>query len=674
MTKNIVFITAYRDIGRGEWPGWLKRSNDDYIEYFKNLAFNISYKLIVFVERKLIDRLRELNLPNNVELLESENYETIYEKFMQRERQIMNSEDYKVLVPEYRKELPEHWSAEYTLLNHSKISYISHAKRLYPDHDFYSWVDFGLVRSINECPKNLELEGIEKITFAILKNPPRSRISPTEMLKTNDIYFHGCHFIVPSNLVEKYENLYEDKIRQFQDIGVCDDDQNLVFQIYFDHPDLFQTFLSPDWRALFKHFLNRQTILLNMIVKNEAHVIGKTLETLCSKINFDYWVISDTGSTDNTREIIQEFYDKKGIKGELHNDEWRDFGHNRSVALAHAYNKSDFLFIFDADDDLCGKIEIPKKVEFDSYHLRFGGGYTLEYWRTCLINNRKKWKYVGVLHEYITLMDGQGPQTNTNLQGDYYIVHGTTGGRSTDPMKYHKDAAILERGFFDLPESDSLRNRYAFYCANSYKDAGNHDKAIEWYIKTIDLSGWSQEKYRSCILISEIFKHKNEIEKAVYYWIKSTKFDLTRVEGIYKLVQHYCCEGMDYMAFMYYTIIQDWYENVYFKTNQVLGDKLFVDILDYDFMLPYYMIIVSDRVKRNQVGVKMYDMIFTKRKIHGQWFIDNLLFNFQFFVKHVDKSDKGFIERMKSYVELLENSGLKIKESFYHNMYEVING
>ena len=50
------------------------------------------------------------------------------------------------------------------------------------------------------------------------------------------------------------------------------------------------------------------TICLNMIVKNESHIIKNTLEKLCNKIKFSYWVICDTGSTDNTREIITDFF------------------------------------------------------------------------------------------------------------------------------------------------------------------------------------------------------------------------------------------------------------------------------------------------------------------------------------------------------------------------------
>ena len=56
------------------------------------------------------------------------------------------------------------------------------------------------------------------------------------------------------------------------------------------------------------------TICLNMIVKNESHIIENTLAKLCDKIRFDYWVICDTGSTDNTPQIITEFFLKKGCK------------------------------------------------------------------------------------------------------------------------------------------------------------------------------------------------------------------------------------------------------------------------------------------------------------------------------------------------------------------------
>ena len=55
------------------------------------------------------------------------------------------------------------------------------------------------------------------------------------------------------------------------------------------------------------------TICLNMIVKNESHIIEKTLQNICENIPITYWVICDTGSTDNTKEIIQNFFNSKNI-------------------------------------------------------------------------------------------------------------------------------------------------------------------------------------------------------------------------------------------------------------------------------------------------------------------------------------------------------------------------
>ena len=60
------------------------------------------------------------------------------------------------------------------------------------------------------------------------------------------------------------------------------------------------------------------SICLNMIVKNEGHIIAETLKNICSYIDLDYWVICDTGSTDNTKQEILNFFESRDISGELH--------------------------------------------------------------------------------------------------------------------------------------------------------------------------------------------------------------------------------------------------------------------------------------------------------------------------------------------------------------------
>ena len=70
------------------------------------------------------------------------------------------------------------------------------------------------------------------------------------------------------------------------------------------------------------------------------------------------------------------------------------------MALQSAFNKTDYAFIFDADDCINGNLTSPKIMDKDGYNLKFGKDGCV-YERTLLINNRIEWEYVGVLHEVI---------------------------------------------------------------------------------------------------------------------------------------------------------------------------------------------------------------------------------------------------------------------------------
>src|SRR3972149_8399584 len=83
----------------------------------------------------------------------------------------------------------------------------------------------------------------------------------------------------------------------------------------------------------------KQTVCLNMIVKNESKVIERCLKSV--KPLIDYWVIVDTGSTDKTRQIISKFM--SAIPGELHERPWVDFAHNRNEALHLAKGRGDYI-------------------------------------------------------------------------------------------------------------------------------------------------------------------------------------------------------------------------------------------------------------------------------------------------------------------------------------------
>lgn len=311
-------------------------------------------------------------------------------------------------------------------------------------------------------------------------------------------------------------------------------------------------------------------ICLNMIVKNESEVIEETLTNLCNYIKFSYWVISDTGSTDSTKEIIKSFFEKKGIPGELLEHEWRDFAYNRTKALECAYQKSDYLFIFDADDRIHGNLVLPK-LTADRYMFKFGKGFSYE--RALLITNRKPWFYRGVLHEFL---DNNEPRTTLTIQGDYYVESGRSGYRSKNPNKYAEDAEILAKAF---EEDDSLKTRYAFYCAQSYIDSNQNEKAIEWYKKCVSLNGWDQERYYSCLQLGELYHRKNDYLNMQFYWSKSCQYDPERIEAIVMLMGYYHQTGQHVLVNAMYHKWKDYSHN--------LQGKLFIRTYIYDYELEY---------------------------------------------------------------------------------------
>ena len=400
------------------------------------------------------------------------------------------------------------------------------------------------------------------------------------------------------------------------------------------------------------------TFCLSMIVKDESHIILRTLNNLIKYINFDYWVISDTGSSDNTKELIKDFFKDKNIPGELTEVPWKDFGYNRSVVLQQAYNKTDYVFMFDADDQIMGNFMLPEVLNKDSYNFKYGTSEGIRLMRPQLFNNRKKWEYIGVLHEYAKAME---PVSKSELiKGDYYFTLGEEGNRSKEGGKYLKDAAILEQAFYQTQndKDKDLHSRYAYYTAQSYACANNKEKSIEFYKKTLDLQGWLEEKYVSCIRIYDMLENK---EDGLEYLVKASTYNPIRIECIFRLVKYYSLKNMPEKSFEYYKKIKDYYENEFYN-NDLQGLLLCINISEYKFYLPYSMIIICDKVKDYTTGIKMFEMIFKfKYSNISQFYTDHLLSNLQFFYKHVT-NEKFFID-MNLYIDLLKKNNLVINES-----------
>ncbi|PIE02247.1 MAG: glycosyl transferase family 2 [Thiothrix nivea] len=273
----------------------------------------------------------------------------------------------------------------------------------------------------------------------------------------------------------------------------------------------------------------KKTICLNMIVKNEIHVIKRCFDSL--KNHIDYWVISDTGSTDGTQEYIKSYFKEADIPGELFEDEWKDFAHNRNIALKAALEKSDYILFMDADD----YIEWNNNTGFnqltaDAYMLPMSSGKNL-FSNIKLIKSDSEWEWQGVLHETL--------RCKSDYVLDYYtkdilLIRSTRdGSRNNDPEKYLNDAKILEKALIREP----LNTRYQFYLARSYYDAELFEKSLDAFEKRINMGGWEEEVYYSFLSIARCKLQLNsDSGEIINSYIKSYLYRPQRLEGLYEAI------------------------------------------------------------------------------------------------------------------------------------------
>lgn len=263
-----------------------------------------------------------------------------------------------------------------------------------------------------------------------------------------------------------------------------------------------------------------------MIVKDEEKVIKRSLESV--KPLIDYWIIVDTGSTDHTKEIIQEVM--KDIPGVLYDSTWKDFGTNRTEAFEYAKDQAEYVLFIDADDWL----EYPTEYTFpeltkDAYQMWRGSeGFT--YLKPQLVKTSLPWKWIGVMHEYLTCYS---LYTSEILENVRYIA-GDSGARSSDGEKFLKNIHLLEEGLAEEPTN----SRYMFYLAESYRDAGNLEKAIECYQKRIKMDGWNEEVYWSFFQIAKLKQMQGgETHAVIDAFARAHRERPHRIEPIYYLAE-----------------------------------------------------------------------------------------------------------------------------------------
>jgi|32_taG_2_1085360.scaffolds.fasta_scaffold13964_4 glycosyltransferase involved in cell wall biosynthesis len=318
---------------------------------------------------------------------------------------------------------------------------------------------------------------------------------------------------------------------------------------------------------------------LNMIVRDESKVIKRLLDSVAPFI--DWYTIVDTGSEDNTKAIIKEVMDGHGIEGEIVDHEWFSFSDARNKAIQSMKGKADWGFIIDADEQLIlDNLNKEELLSFLDGHnqadvtVNFG---STTYNRNAFLNVNYDWEWVGPCHSYLRLNDGV--VSNAGVRQDIVIKVNTDGnswGNSTVSelkTKYMTKALILE----DYLKTDPSP-RWVFYIANSYKDAFEYEKAIEWYEKRLLLGGYWEEKYMSQLYMVDCMlklddKNTSEI---LHKLSQCCKLDPNRAEHLYTMALIYQQLGNHQMSYAITKFITDkWEGNPFPKSSLFINDAVY---------------------------------------------------------------------------------------------------
>jgi glycosyltransferase involved in cell wall biosynthesis len=284
-------------------------------------------------------------------------------------------------------------------------------------------------------------------------------------------------------------------------------------------------------------------ICLNMIVRNEAHIIHELLDVVAPFISC--WVIVDTGSDDGTQDVIRSHTGRLGIPGELHERPWRDFGHNRSEALTLAQGHGDYIWVMDADDIVTGTLDLGR-LNADVYATRVRDGETnCIYWRRQLFRDGMPWRYLGVVHEYPHCDD---PYVEKRLEGEYYIESRRLGGRNLDPQKYGRDRDLLLAEVERHPQNA----RSVFYLAQSYFNLGDYTNARKWSERRARMGGWEEEIYYSKFRAAEAMARCGvpwpEVQDA---FLRAWEFRPTRVEPLHAISTRYRTDQQYHLGYLF---------------------------------------------------------------------------------------------------------------------------
>lgn len=286
-------------------------------------------------------------------------------------------------------------------------------------------------------------------------------------------------------------------------------------------------------------------IAVVLMVKNEAARIGFTVKS-CNHPNISGLVIYDTGSTDDTLDVIKSAANTlENIKHvNIIQGEFQDFATSRNInldfaqecAVKHGY---DLFFLLDSNDELIFDNFDPEKLSDAAVWLVKCEWKIQENVAPITFRNTKlvrakipELRWIGVVHEYLT----PGPHKRELCDSVKVFQDRMKDNDGKTRDRWSRDRILLEKEV----EKNENDLRSLFYLAQTYSCLGENKLAYDTYSKRTKIcGGFHEEQYCSLYRCGELARILNLPDEEAISWFTKAFMHSERAEPLVAIAEIY---------------------------------------------------------------------------------------------------------------------------------------
>ncbi len=263
MSNKITIVTAFFDIGRGQWtpdkglPHYLKRSNETYLERFSHMA-TLDNEMVIFTSTEFEAAIKEMRADKPTHIITLD-FPTLAPELREEIVKVQQNVEYQSKINPTQVKNPEYWNVDYVMVNLFKSTFVHNAISAgYVSNDTVAWLDFGYCRDASV------LNGVSEWKWDFAKNHIhlfniKDYIEGTyiqDIIFNNDVHITGPCIVADKKLWSVLGALVKHSTEELLAHNLIDDDQTILLTSYLMQPELFELHKvsDSDWFIIFKDY------------------------------------------------------------------------------------------------------------------------------------------------------------------------------------------------------------------------------------------------------------------------------------------------------------------------------------------------------------------------------------------------------------------------------------